>query len=353
MRGHERIIPYQNVKVIGTRVKYSIRIVVLTLFLQGCAGSYRVVEFEILEPATIEFPDYVEQLIFLNRAPFTFDIWAEQNQAGIEYRQLVLLDTLIINNLFTGIVDVLRNSPSQKFHTPFYISERRADTTNLEDLVLTRREVDNICDTLMGDAIISLEYYTVGIDQHFDYYRDSPDEVQNHYFEVYNRLKWNIHLPGSPRPFDSYTMVDTIFFPAIIDGEFLPLVPGVDMLRQIFYESGNKYGRYLVPVWNRASRVLYRGGNDSLRLAIAHTDKGDWESAYSIWNDMTGLEDSTVVAKAYHNMAVYLELEDKLDSAIMMLDMALSYDSLEIDTLYRDELDIRILNRKDIIKQVR
>ena len=32
------------------------------------------------------------------------------------------------------------------------------------------------------------------------------------------------------------------------------------MIRELFYESGFKYGTYLVPVWNLASQdVYYRG----------------------------------------------------------------------------------------------
>lgn len=353
MRRDERIIQQQTGNVIGARPEFTLRYIILVLLLQGCAGNYRVVEFEILEPATVEFPGDVNQIIFLNRAPVSYDIWGEQNQILMEPRQLVLLDTVIINNLFRGVLDVLRDSPVDNFHIPIWLSDRRTDTTGLEDLVLTRREVDNICDTIKGDAIISLEIYTVSLDQHFDYYSDAPGEILNHYYEISNSLKWNIHLPGYPRPYDSYSTIDTLFFPAIIDGEILPYVPGVDMLRQLFYNSGNKYGKYLVPVWNQASRVLFSRGNDSLRLAIKHTDAGDWDRAYTIWNNMTSLEDSTLVAKAYHNMAVYLELEDKLDSASIMLDLAISHDSLAVDTLYREELDVRILNRKDIMKQFR
>ena len=339
--------------MIGVRVDSLIYVLVLSLLLQGCASNFSVVEFEILEPATVEFPDHVNQLVFLNRAPITMDIWADQNQTGMDASELILLDTLIINNLFRGVLEVLRNSPAEKFHTPIWLSDRRPDTALLEDYILTRREVENICDTIGGDAIISLEFYSVGLEQHYDYYKDAPDEVQNLYYEVSNSLKWNIHLPGSPRPFDTYSTVDTLFFPAIVNGEFLPFVPGVDMLRGLFYESGYKYGSYLVPVWNHASRILYGGRNDSLKLAVKHTDEGDWESAFSIWNHLTTGEDSALVAKAYHNMAVYYELEDNLDSASVMLDLSLENDTLESDTLYREELDVRILNRKDIVKQVR
>ena len=337
----------------GVRIRALIRILLLSLVIQGCASSYSVVEFEVLEPANVSFPAYVNQLLFLNRAPITVDVWSEQNQIGMDIRQLVLLDTLIINNLFRGVQDVMRRSPIQTFHHPIWLSDRRTDTTFLEDKVLTKREVMEMCDTLGGDAVISLELYTIGMDQHFDYYRDAPDEVQNQYFEVFNRVKWNIHLPASPRPFDTYTTVDTLFFPAILDGEFLEFSPGVDMIRELFYESGSKYGSYLVPVWNRASRILYSKGDDSLKVAGKYTDEGDWEHAFSIWNNLTESDDSTLVAKSYHNMAVYFELEDKLDSASMMVDLSLEHDTLEPVSLYREELDIRLLNRKDILSQVR
>ena len=337
---YNKVLSYQ--KVHFGRLKSLMRILVLSLAIQGCASQYSVVEFEVLEPATVEFPDDVKQLIFLNRAPISLDIWADQNQIGMDARQLVLLDTLIVNNLFRGVLKDLRNSPADKYHTPIWLSDRRTDTSLLEDRMLTKREVNNICDTIGGDAIVSLEFYSVSLDQHFDYYTDSPNEVQNLYYEVANSLKWNIHLPGSPRPFDSYSMVDTLYFPQIVNGEAVTSIPGAEMLRDLFYESGLKYGSYL----------LFGGKEDSLKMAVKHTDEGDWEQAYSIWNHLITSDDSTLVAKAYHNMAVYYELEDNLDSASIMLDLSLEHDTLEVDTLYREELDVRILNRKDIMKQV-
>ncbi|MDF1574168.1 MAG: DUF6340 family protein [Bacteroidales bacterium] len=324
----------------------------LSMALHGCRSIYSVVEFEVLEPATVQFPDQVNQLLFLNRAPLTPLIWAENNQTGMDARQLVLLDTLIMNNLHRGILEVLRSSPIESFHMPIWLSDRRMDTSLLEERILTKREVADMCDTMGGDAVISLEFYSAALDQHFDYYKESPGEVQNHYYEVSNRLIWNIYLPDNPRPFDRYTLTDTLFFPAISDGEFLPYSPGVDMIRELFYGSGIKYGSYLVPIWNRTTRLLYGGKEDSLKLAVKYTGKGDWEQAYSIWNRLSESGDSTLGSKAYYNMAIYYEIEDNLDSASMMLDMALERDTLARVRMYREELDVRLLNRNDILKQV-
>jgi hypothetical protein len=320
----------------------------------GCTSIYSVVEFEVLEPATVNFPEDVDQLILLNRAPLTPDIWDEVNQEEMDATQLVILDTLINNNLNRGILDVIRHSPISRFYRPIWLSDRRIDTIALDDRMLTKREVDNICDTIGGDAIISMEYYYVGLNQHTDYYKDAPSEIQNSYFEVYNKLKWNIHLPGKPTPFDSYKTVDTLYFPIIENGAFLDTqYTGVEMIRILFYESGFKYGTYLVPVWNQTSRTLYRGKGDSLKLAVQFTDEGDWENAYSVWEGLTSSDDSTLVAKGYHNMAIYYELEDQLDSASILVDRALSYDSLETTRFYREELDVRLMNLREIREQVK
>jgi hypothetical protein len=335
------------------RRKSFIWVLFLSLALQGCAGIYSIVEFEVLEPATVSFPESVHQLVFLNRAPLTINNWSELNQVDLSASELVLLDTLVVNNLFRGVLDVLRNSPAKRFQMPIWLSERRSDTANLSDRILTKREVDNICDTIGGDAIISLELYFAAIDQHFDYYSDAPDLLQNQYFVVSNRVIWNIHLPQSPRPFDTYTTVDTLYFPLIENGTFTEYVPGANMIRDLFYLSGYKYGSYLVPAWNKTSRIIYRGRGESLRQAVKLTDTGDWEGALSIWDQLTASDDSTLVAKAFHNMAVYFEMEDNLDSASFLLDCSLAHDTLDSDMMYREELDVRLLNRIDIEKQVK
>ena len=347
-------MPSKVIKFIIFRIRVYIGVFIFSIVLGGCTSIYSVVEFEVLEPATVNFPDDVKQLVFLNRAPISPVIWDTINREVLDARQLILLDTLINNNLNRGILELLRQSPLTYFHMPIWLSERRADTFALEDRILTKREVENICNDIGGDAIISMEYYYVGLNEIIDFYTDAPSEIQNNYYEIYNSLKWNIHLPGSPIPFDTYTTVDTLFFPVIENGAFVnPDISALDMLRDLFYGSGFKYGRYLVPVWNHASRILYQGKGDSLKLAVRYTDNGDWESAFSLWSGLTLSSDRTMAAKACHNLAIYYELEDQLDSASLLVDKALEFDSLDLVQFYREELDVRLLNRKEIEKQVK
>ncbi|MCK4750443.1 MAG: tetratricopeptide repeat protein [Bacteroidales bacterium] len=324
----------------------------LTVLFHGCAGIYSVVDFEVLEPATVSFPDGDGHLLVLMRAPISMDAFSEENRTNLDNKQLVILDTLIINSICRGLQEVLEQSPIKRFHTPLWMSERRLDTAYLEDLILTRREVDSWCNIWGGDVLISLEFYSLDLDDSTIYYSDAPMEVQTHYYEVSNKVHWNIYLPGSPRPFDRYTTVDTLFYPTIQNGQFQLAPSYTFMIRDAFFTSGKKYGRYLVPVWSEASRILYKGKGDSLKLASKHTGKGEWDEAFNIWKALLVSEDSTIVAKSLNNMAIFYELEDNLDSASLLVNRALEYDTLEIVRLYRDELDTRIQNRKDVIKQV-
>ncbi len=267
--------------------------------------------------------------------------------------QLVILDTTITNNIFRGLLNVLQQSPIERFRFPFWYSERRVDTTALQDLILTRREVEALCDKYLADAIISLELYNIALDEKTEYYTNDTGMILTRYYPVSNKLQWNIYLPGYPKPFNTYTMVDTLFFSHILDGVVQSLPSAMDMIAELSYGSGMKYGEYLVPVWTQTSRMLYQGKGDSLRQASKLTGQGEWDQAYDIWEELTTSDDSSKIAKAFNNMAIYYELEDNLDSASILLNLAIEHDTLEVIRNYKDELDIRILNRNEVLNQVR
>ncbi len=322
------------------------------LLLHGCASIYSVVEFEVLEPATVSLPENVHQLLILNRAPITVDAFEQKDVKGIEDQQLMSLDTLIVRSIQRGLLKVLRESPIERFHHPNWLNDRRRDTTSLEDLVLTRREVENICMENGGEAILSLESYSMDYEEHIQTFSGSHI-TYSEYCEISSIIKWNIYLPGSPRPFDSYTMVDTLFFTEVQDGILIRRYRTAQMLTEAFYESGRKYGRYLVPIWSRTTRTLYKGKDKTLREASKLTDHGEWEMAYAQWKRLGESLDSTVAAKALYNMAVYHELEDHLDQANALIEEALRHDTIEMISSYKEEIETRIMNRRELYKQVR
>jgi len=124
------------------------------------------------------------------------------------------------------------------------------------------------------------------------------------------------------------------------------------MIGDAFYDSGMKYGNYLVPMWTFASRRLFNWGAPSLREAARYTAEADWESAFRIWKQLSFSADSTIAAKACTNLAVYYELEDRLDSAKFWLNRGLALDSIPWIVEYREELFVRLENQSEIQNQV-
>ena len=322
------------------------------LLMSGCAGIYSMVEFEVLEPATVSLPEEVNQLIVLNRAPLSMHSFEAKDVEGLEQKHLMILDTLIVKSIQRGLLTVFRESPIERFHFPYWVDVRREDTTNLEAMLLTRREVEDICLENGADAILSLESYSMDYEGHVQTYVDSY-LTETAYFEISTIIKWIIYMPGNPRPFDHYTMEDTLYFTEVLDGEILHRYTTALMISESFEKSGRKYGKYLVPVWNRTSRNLYKGKEESLKKASKQTNRGHWDQAYEIWEDLSETEDNTTAAKALYNMAIFHELDDQLDSAGYLVNEALKRDTLDLIRTYKEEIDTRILNQRELIKQVR
>ena len=324
----------------------------MILLLHSCAGIYSVVEFEVLEPASVSLPEEVNQLIVLNRAPISLHSFEKKDVEGLERKHLMILDTIIVRSVQRGLLNVFQESPIERFQQIIWLDDRREDTTLLEDLILTRREVDDLCMENGGDAILSLESYSMDYEEHVQSFSDSY-LMATKYYEISSVISWIIYLPGSPRPFDRYTMVDTLFFTEVLDGELIRRYSVAQMLSEAFYKSGRKYGRYLVPVWNSTSRNLYKGREEELKKAAKHTNRGNWDEAYKIWEGMSKGQDRTAAAKALYNMAVFHELEDQLGFASKLVNEALERDTLELIINYKEEIDTRILNQKELLKQVR
>lgn len=320
--------------------------------MHSCAGIYSVVEFEVLEPATVSLPEEVDRIIVLNRAPLTLQSFDKEDVDGLEHEHLVVLDTLIVRSIQRGLLNVFRESPVNRFQNPIWVDARRQDTARLKDLQLTRREVDDICHKNGGDAILSMEYYTMGYEEHGQSLSDSYF-MATKYYEVSSEISWVIYLPGSPRPFDAYKMVDTLYFTEVLDGEYIRHFSATELLTETFYKSGRKYGRYLVPVWNQTTRNIYKGKGEALRKASKMTSKGDWDSAYEMWDELSQKEDRTSAAKALYNMAIFHELEDQLQEASRLANEAFRKDTIELIRSYKEEIDTRLMNQKELNKQVR
>ena len=319
------------------------------LHFLGCSVSYRLVEFEVLEPASINFPDKVRQLLIMNRLPLTYIFLDSSGITKLSKEQLLIFDTLITNNIFRGLNDVLKQSPISSYQWPIWSSERQTDLLAANDVVLTKWEVSDLCNKYNTDAVISLESCILKMELdgfHFD------EPVLSLVYMSILRTNWTIYLPEYPKPFHEYNLVDTLYYTAFKENANRQSPSVSDAVRDISYETGLNYGSHLTPVWVITDRNIFSGGNAHLRSGSRDTKKGDWNMAFNEWTYLSVSGDSTEMAKALYNMAIYYELEDNLDSASYLINQAASYDTLHLIKRYQKEIDERLQKQNTIIRQV-
>ncbi|MBN1132664.1 MAG: hypothetical protein JXA39_06300 [Bacteroidales bacterium] len=305
--------------------------------------------FEILEPATVVFPESVSQIVIMNRSPVSLDLFQEEDVRNLTRDQLLIVDTLISASIFRGLNEVLSTSEIKTFKNPLWISRRRSDTTGL-NIPLTKREVNNIMMEYDCDAIISMEYYNLDVGEFMEY--SSELEILGMYYVTTNRIKWAVYLINHPRPFDEYTTRDTLYFQYYSNGNFLEPISSVEIIRQTAMESGRSFGNYLIPTWTPITRILYKGKEKELKETNRYTDAGKWDKAYESWNRLLVGADSVVAAKAAYNMAVYHELEDDLTGAIKFVKLSEALNFTELAESFKEDLEIRLLNKQQIIEQL-
>jgi hypothetical protein len=333
----------------GSKQMRFLPILCVVLILHGCLGTYSLVEFEVLEPATLQFPAHVSQPLVLNRLPESQRIFDEEEAEKLSDEQLLILDTLVSNNVFRGLYDVLHKSPLNNFYWPMWSTERQPELMVKNDIILTKKEVSDLCTKNYSDVILSLEAFHLGI-QGQEY-----TKLAGTYFykiQLISKSSWYVYLPQSPKPYNEFEQIDTVSYIARKDIKSKRPFPSGTMIQTASYKSGASYGRHVSPVWKRTERNMYTGQNSLLRKGSKRTEEGDWEQAYELWDELAHKGRSRNRAKAYYNMAIYYELEDKLDSASYLIDSAFTCKALELIESYKEELDTRQQKKTKIIKQV-
>ncbi len=318
--------------------------------LFACSGVYHTVEFETLKPATLNLPDNVSQLLTLNRLPADFINLGTDSVVSTSSGQPLILDTLISNNIFRGLYAVLRDSPLITFHWPIWSEERQQEVLARNNAILTKREVIDLCSEHYSDAILSLESFHLSIEN--EYLGRKDTFVYTVVSQLISKATWFIYLPQSPKPFNEFVVIDTLGYWTSRDMR-KPLLPDLEKLRAISYESGLSYGQFVSPVWSKTERSIYSGRALELKEGSELTEKGEWDKAYTLWNDLSHNGRRKNRARAFYNMAVFYELEDQLDSASYLVDQALSSYSFKLIQSYKKELDLRLQSKSKIIKQVK
>jgi len=329
----------------------AIWLMALVLALQGCTGSKSYVSFEVMEPAKITYPEQVQKVGYLTAAPITVHSFPVNNRSELDPVSLRIIDTIVVNNVFKGFSEGKQFADLSFLEDVTKLSARKRGTSERRALIdeSLRQKAFREFDL---DALIVLEYYTIGIYKspaRFDFMMG--EYIQE--FRFQSELLWRIYTEGGEQPVDEYLAKDTLYY---VNSESMPAsqyVDATDVLRDGSAEIGFRYGLRHIPKWKEVSRVVFRGSQKPLKDAAIHTDQGEWDKAAEVWTANTENEDRKLAAKANHNLAIYFELQDEIDTAATYASKALDLWKNEYTEDYMQELQDRVREKEKILEQVR
>jgi len=289
-------------------------ILFLLLLLSACSGSKRILAFEVLYPAEFSFPVEVDRVAYINRSPYTKYNFKNLWDKRTDQETLYILDTIVSNSLKNGVLDGTAESGLYYLDSIIIVNLRRTyDAKRSGELSVSEREA--IYRNYNVDAMIVVDNFGVYIEESYSGFSSDQNQFYTEFLFSAN-VQWHIYTRGADSANLSYQQQDTLFFTNYMNTPPGDMVNATSVLRNGFYAFARTFSMKLVPEWIQVERYVFRGGDAVLKKASDFTDKGEWEAALEIWKQLSESKDDRLSAMALHNISVYYELNDDIDTAL-------------------------------------
>jgi hypothetical protein len=332
-------------------IKRSIFLFFIPVLLTGCFASKSFVFFEVLEPASVTYPENVSRIGYLNRAPIIKDELSKIDAETSEPRSGSIVDTIINNNIRNGFFEGSGLTEIGYMEDIPVFEARRNDTIGQRDMMDFRYR-ERLLTNHSLDALVSLEYSRLRLSRSYTYY----DFVVGDYtqeFVLYMEILWRIYVKDSITPFEEYLDVDTLYYYNYSNMPREEYMSVTSVIRNGSAEMGFRYGKRHIPLWMEVSRVVFRGGEPELITAAQYTDEGEWDKAVEIWKGLTIHESDRIAARAFHNLAIYHELQDEIPIAGSFAGRALELWDNQYISNYKKQLEERLKDQEKLFMQLR
>lgn len=319
--------------------------------LTGCFTSKSFVNFEVLEPALITYPQHVSNTGFLNRAPVVRNKYSNVNSLATDSHTVRTVDTIVSNNIRKGFYEASQLTETGYMDEIPFIEARRNDTIGQTD-VFDFNKRERLLDVYSLDALIALEYYHLQLTRSYTYFDFFSGEYLQE-FRLTMETLWRLYVNDSIAPYDEYLGIDTLYYYNRSNMPREEYISVTSVIRAGSADVGFRYGIRHIPLWMEVSRVVFRGGERELLQAAKYTDRGEWEKAVEIWKVMTEDTSDRIAARAFHNLAIYHELQDDILKAHNYADRACGLWKNRYIKNYKQQLDQRLADQEILLKQIR
>ena len=323
-------------------------LMLITLLITSCS-TYRIAKISILMPGQVEFPSDVRSLSLV----------LLKNEFNMPKGRLDSINNIRLDpefNYYQFAMEYLYGLQHTIEESPRVEKVVITDLNNLDSLgyqsIFDWREIIRICRKDSTDALIMIEDFVL---------EDSlkVTDLFGGYFlkyELKNRMNYFILNPKRQDITGKYYVTNENLW----HGEDLSfenaaeqLPDPSDMILQSCYETGQKAGRCIAPVWkDNIRRVYYIRGNKLIAKGASYAKSDMWKEAAQYWRMAADSRKDRISAKAAFNMALICEIEDKLELAHNWIALSDSLRSSEFSLLYQQILHTRLEYQKELDRQL-
>ncbi|KAA6313120.1 hypothetical protein EZS27_036059 [termite gut metagenome] len=332
-------------------MKRNLFILLLMVLFASCQNTKQF-SIDYMVPANVSFPSQLKRIAVVNNVTEVFEIQPLQEKQTVYFNEIAgpvtesLAEHIAAANYFDEVL--------------ICDSALRARDIFPRETTLSQEEVKELTEDLGADVILSLEALRIesvnavkiALDQYL--YCGTLD------ITVYPKV--NIYIPNRSTPIAIINAADSLFWEKYgkTQTSVVPVIPVKQMVKEIIDFAGGIPVNYLIPHWETANRYIYTGGSTEMRDATVYVSNDQWEEAYKLWKQAALSNRKKLQMYAALNIAVYYEMNDKIEEAMMWAMKAQQFahevekvkDETKIDytsdyyyiTLYLTKLQVRERN---------
>ncbi len=299
-------------------------ILIFTITLFSCKTSS--VSIQVLEPADINIPLNIKNLIAINRSLPAKGEGFNNVIEGIASGEGLFVDKDASRRTIDGLGNALTSSPRFTIKVPTNV-ELKGTGTAQWPIPIEWSKVEDICKSNGADALLVLETFDSNALHNVTSKTNSKtvDGKQVNYLEFYAHLGiainagWRIYDPTQKKIIDQNVYTDRMDWDknGVSEKEAIGHLPSQrNATLDAGYFAGQQYAKRISPTWVNVSRMYYTKGNDALKNAKLKVRVNKWDEAAELWQSALKDSQKKVAGRAAYNLALASEMEGKLDLAI-------------------------------------
>ncbi len=344
-----------------TMKKFGLNLVLgICYFLTASCSNTKQVLLETTEPSPVLLSDQIKRIGIINNNEVSAEI--EGETSGIN-SLLVAQEKWLMEKgkdaAVEGLFDELLKD--KRFENVKLLDSVHLEVQNFTDSSIPWSSIAVLCKTHNVDAIFALAFYET--DTKISVKKSSM--LQPNLMRVKEKVRaqeltmetliengWRIYSPKNRQVIDEIVFNDH-FVSSGKGANTLAAYQAIGNRKETLIQqsktSGVNYGQRLLPFERTITREYFIKGSENLVLADKLISQDDWEGARKLWATDVDHEDVKIRGRSCHNLAVFNEREDNLETAFQWASRAYENNQEDDELDYMNALEKRIENQ-DLLK---